>query len=341
MIWLLSGCSQGYETIQGQTMGTYFAVRYNAASCELEQPDIQLRLRQINRSMSTYDPTSEISKINQSPAGTYQLSADFVEVLAVAQEIHAASSGAFDVTVGALTDIWGFGPTSIDQPPSQAVRDAAAQDVGMQLVELNGRRIDKKRAGVNLNFSALAKGYAVDELAELAERAGCVDFMIDIGGEIRVGGQSPSGQSWRVGIEVPDARQLGTTQAILTVQDTAIATSGDYRNFQDFAGRRVTHIFDPRVASPIVREVVSATVVHPSAMLADGYATAFMVLSVEESLRVAEAKGLAVYLMHVERPADKVGQAIEGDLEEEPETDANRLRSVYNEAMKSYLTVQP
>lgn len=317
---IVSGCDQGYTTLQGQTMGTYYGLSYDPSHCTLNQFDVEARLIAINRSMSTYDPDSEISRINHAAQGEFRISADFAIVMEAAQRIYQQSQGAFDPTIGPLVELWGFGPVDVNETPSAAAQQAAAEEVGMQLVTVAGDRLRKHADGVRLDLSAIAKGYAVDELAAMASSAGCRNYMVDIGGEIKVAGRNPGGARWRVGIEVPDPAQLGQSQAIVELTDMAIATSGDYRNFQVFDNQRIPHVFDPRSGRPVAQVMVSATVLHPQAMLADGYATTLMVLSVEEGLALADAQGLAVYLLY------------RGDDQ------ASEVETAYNGAMAEYLT---
>ena len=175
--------------------------------------------------------------------------------------------------------------------------------------QLHDGQLAKLRPGVYIDLSALAKGYGVDRLAEVYLAAGCGDFMVDIGGEIRVSGLSPRGGPWRIGIEVPDPSAIGVSQTVLALSDISVATSGDYRNFRMVDGVRVDHVIDPRSGAPADNRVVSATVLHPSAMWADAYATALMVMELEEGMAFAEREGIAVYLMsHAEDGVGAVGQ---------------------------------
>ena len=222
------------------------------------------------------------------------------------------------MTVGPLVNLWGFGPDPDRSPPSSAEQAIALAAVGMQHIARRGDQLAKTRSGVYVDLSALAKGYAVDRLADLYLARGCSDFMVDIGGEIRVSGNNPQGGPWRIGIEVPDPQAIGVSQAVLGVTDISIATSGDYRNFRMVDGVRIDHVIDPRSGRPADNRVVSATVLHPSAMWADAYATTLMVMGLEEGLAFAEQEGIAVYLMA--RADDDV-----------------RLESRYNAAMAKYL----
>lgn len=318
---LLVACADdSFELLQGQTMGTYYAVQYDATeSCHLSGSELSMELVAINDSMSTYQTDSEISRLNRSPAAQWlDVSAELAEVLRVAAEVWRRSDGAFDVTVGPLVNLWGFGPQSLTVAPSPTAQVEAAADVGMENLHIDGLRVMKDIPGLYLDLSALAKGYGVDRIAVMLAERGCLNFMVDIGGEIRVAGHNENHQLWRIGIEVPDARQMGTLQTALRLSDLSIATSGDYRNFRLVDGLRVDHVFDPRSGKPASNAVVSATVLHPSAMWADAYSTTLMVLGVEQGLRFAVQQGIPAYMM-IRRVSE------------------DKIEARYNPAMQAYL----
>ena len=284
-------------------MGTTYAIQWhdvkNGQSCQVKQAEVADLLLQINAAMSTYLPDSELSRVNQTEAGVWvDLSPELAEVISVAQTIWQQSAGAFDVTVGPLVNLWGFGPDTGVMRPSQAQQQQAGAYVGMDKLEFNGSRLRKQHADLYIDLSALAKGYAVDRLAQLMSQRGCEQFMVDIGGEIRTKGINRHGKPWQIGIEVPDPNQLGTLQTVLALSDLSIATSGDYRNFRLVDGVRVDHVIDPRTRMPAASTVVSATVLHPSTMWADAYATVLMVLGVEEGLAFANEQGFPAYVMY-------------------------------------------
>ena len=229
--------------------------------------------------------------------------------------------------MGPLVNLWGFGPEaspgqSDDQTrPSDSAQQRAAARVGMAKLELEGSALRKSIGDLYIDLSALAKGYGVDRLADLLIEQGCEDFMVDIGGEIRTAGRSSKDKTWRIGIEVPDPAQIGTLQTVLSLTDMSIATSGDYRNYRVIEGRRVDHVLDPRIGQPADNAVVSATVLHASAMWADAYATTLMVLGRDAGIAFAEAEGLAAYIMT--RHIDELGE--------------ERLEARHTENMAGYL----
>ncbi len=306
MLCALAGCQRqdsaasGYLDLRGQTMGTYYALRYRG--CSVSAADVEARLHSVNQSMSTYIEASELSAFNRSNSTDWTpVSPALAEVLAAAQEVWRRSAGAFDVTVGPLVNLWGFGAETRTEQPDEAEQQAAAQRVGMHhlALELERKppRIRKKIPDLFVDLSALAKGYAVDRIALLLAQQGCTDYMVDIGGELRLAGNSPRGGPWRIGVEAPEAGWVGRVQSVLTLSDISVATSGDYRNFRLLEGRRVDHVFDPRTALPADNAVASVTVLHDSAMWADAWATALMVLGGDAGLALAEEEGLPVYLL--------------------------------------------
>ena len=224
--------------------------------------------------------------------------------------------GAFDVTIGPLVNLWGFGPTNAEETPTEFEQEAVAERIGMENLELASNSIVKKQPNLFIDLSAIAKGYAVDRVAEKLSSLGCKDYLVDIGGESFVKGQNQAGTPWKIGIEVPSPDRRGI-QRVLALSDLAIATSGDYRNFRETAVGRVSHVMDPRNKLPVTSNIVSATVLHRSAMMADAYATSMMVLGYEDGMKLAEAQNFPVYLL----------------LEES----GGRLEERYNDHMMEYL----
>lgn len=290
--------------LAGATMGTTWHVTAvlpsGVASDEADLLNgIESRLEVVNASMSTYLPESEISRFNDAPVGDwFSVSPDFYEVLSTAMAISWQSEGAYDVTVGPLVNLWGFGPDGrIGETPSGESITAVLERVGQDKLRVDGEgpRI-KKLARLYLDFSSIAKGFAVDEVSRWLTGEGIDDYLVEVGGEMRVSGVSGRGDPWRVAIEKPDSNSLDIQQAI-RLRNVAVATSGDYRNFFEVDGVRYSHSIDPRTGYPVAHELVSVTVVHPSAMVADAWATALIVLGGDDARVVAEAEGLAVYFI--------------------------------------------
>jgi thiamine biosynthesis lipoprotein len=337
---LCGSCSAPvFEQLRGQTMGTYYSVQYRSGeTCHMAQSEADEVLQQVNASMSTYQQDSELSQLNEHPGLTWlPLSSELAEVLQAASTVWLRSNGAFDVTVGPLVNLWGFGPqTRADMPTLEAQSQAAAK-VGMDKLTLQGQRLLKSVPGLYIDLSALAKGYGVDQLASGLIQRGCTDFMVDIGGEIRVAGLNAEQKPWRIGIEVPDPSRLGTLQTVVSLSDVSIATSGDYRNFRMIDGERVDHVIDPRSGRPANNRVVSATVVHASAMWADAYATTLMVLGLEDGMAFAEREGVAVYMM-LRKPLNIADQFDQESSDQESDGE-ELLEAHYNAAMRSFLPV--
>lgn len=294
--FFLTACQPAFERVEGATMGTYYGVVYQG--CEVPQLEIEQVLTNLNAAFSTYLPDSEISEFNLTSAHTpVEISEHFAAPLTAAANMWLETEGALDPTVGPLVDLWGFGAERGSEDPSQAEQDEVSQVVGWQQLTFQDRTISKAVDGLRLDLSAIAKGYAVDVLARLVSQAGCKNYMVDIGGEMAVAGHNADGGPWRLGIERPDPDALGVIQLVLEVTDMGIATSGDYRNYRVIDGKRVDHVMDPRIGRPADNQVVSATVIHPETMYADGYATAAMVLGVEQALKLADEKEFAVLVM--------------------------------------------
>ena len=302
----LAGCVSEERPVQisGAIFGTTWSLTYLGAPDEVSpsqvQSEIDAAFTLVNESMNHYDPSSLISEFNMLPAQTpIEVDWDFTYVLSAALELTEATRGAYDVSVSALSDLWGFGPEGPRQFPDAADIEMTRAQVGVAQLhwESTTRALSKRASGLKLDFSSLAKGYAVDLGADALEDLDIPHFMLEVGGEVRVRGASPRGDAWRIAVERPEAGVRGGIQAALAVSDTGIATSGDYRNFFERDGQRYSHLIDPRTGYPIQHDVVSVTVVHGSAMMADAWATALTVMGSAEAMVLAEERGLAVYLL--------------------------------------------
>jgi len=314
----LSGCAreQPFQQFEGATMGTRYHVRFRPPVSSFDaaamQAVVDARLEALNASLSTYRPDSLITAFNEAPVGQVMaIDADFERMLMLSRQIHNASSGAFDPTVGALVNLWGFGWPKPEQPLVQlpepaaieAARgrfDAIAQTAPRQLV---------KHAPVRLDFSAIAKGYGVDLIAEVVRAHGVQHYMTEIGGEVATRGNGPTGGPWRIGIEAPDPVVTGRVLTRVHLTNGAMATSGNYRNFFEVEGRRFSHIIDPVSGYPVTQPPVSVSVVAPSVALADAWATAFMVLDEERGLAAAEENQLAVYWVYQDNAGHRTRQS--------------------------------
>ena len=291
-------------------MGTQYHISWvstqtGSASVEVESQSIQLGvdelLLNINKSMSTYDKNSELSVINQTFNSDWQdISVDLYRVLMMAMQVNVQSLGAFDVTVGPLVNVWGFGPVkSTDEAPKDKVVENALKQVGAGAINLRQRDESyqlKLKHPRYIDLSAIAKGYAVDVLGRYLQMRGIDNYLVEIGGEIITHGAKPGGQSWRVAIEAPND-QGRSAQLILPLDNLGLATSGDYRNFFQQDGRRYSHTLDGRTGYPVQHGLASVSVLHSSVAMADAWATALTVLGAKEGLRLANEYDLAAFFI--------------------------------------------
>jgi len=259
------------------------------------QVDIEATLARVNSAMSTYDPQSSITNFNSlADTDWFHVPLDFATVTAAAVSIAKKSDGAFDPTVGPLVALWGFDDDERQVVPQADSIADVMQQVGYQnlAVDIKAKTIKKALPEIKVDLNAIAKGYGVDQLAETVEAFGYQNYLVEIGGELRVSGVNAKGEPWRIGVERPSANKAVTTQG-LTLSGGGVATSGDYRNAFEADGKRYSHIFDARTGYPVDHNLASVTVVAESAMLADGWATALMVLGPEQGMEVAQKNSLA------------------------------------------------
>jgi thiamine biosynthesis lipoprotein len=301
----LSACSGEPEAVQlaGRTMGTTWHVTYTPTaereSTTEVQRGIEAVLAEVNLSMSTYLDTSEISGFNRAePKEWFSVSTDFMTVLQAALAIGDASGGVYDVTVGPVVNLWGFGPeaTTDTIPEKEAVIQLLRQ-IGQDKLRVDEQNQNILKTGdLELDFSSIAKGFGVDRVADWLLSRGVTDFLVEVGGEMRLAGLNSKKSAWRIAIEQPYS-MVGSVATAIEVTNQAIATSGDYRNYFEVEGRRYSHTIDPRTGFPVDHDLVSVTVIHSSAMTADGWATAFMVMGAVDAMKVARELDLAVYFI--------------------------------------------
>ena len=279
-------------------MGTTYSITVVADQLppdDLSQ-QIDRLLSKVDSSMSTYKDESEISRFNRLSVGqTQKISSEFAEVIRISQKIWHQSNGAFDPTIGPLVDLWGFGPVDREgQVPSSESIEQVLSNVGFESIVLEDLTLSKL-APVALDVSAVAKGYAVDLVANHLEMLALPDYLVEIGGEIRVSGTNPDGQPWRIALEQPQL--FAAVDRVIEISDSAIATSGDYRNYFEKDGVRYSHTIDPRTGMPIRHKLASVSVIAESCAEADAWATALSVMGAVESKKLANQLGLAVYML--------------------------------------------
>jgi thiamine biosynthesis lipoprotein len=292
--------------LSGQTMGTTYAVKIvipteQAMNAQGISDRIESRLLAINRAMSTYVADSELSRFNTAETvEPVEVSKGLRFVLTHALEISAATQGAFDPTVGPLVNAWGFGPEKRGGTPSEETLATLKTRVGYQKVTVQDAKgtIRKSQGDVYIDLSAIAKGYGVDEIASLLNEAGMQDYLVEIGGELRGKGLNRRRMPWRLAVERPKAGPGEVHKnAVIALGTGAMATSGDYRNYYELEGKRVSHTLDPRSGQPIEHMLASVTVVAPTCIKADGWATALNVLGAVEGLKIANAMELSAFFL--------------------------------------------
>jgi len=304
LVTLLSACFPSNPSnktevlLQGRTMGTTYNIKVVATIEQVEtlklQQKIDAVLKQVNQEMSTYIPNSEISVFNQSKSiEPVEVSAGFARVLKESIRLGKLTEGKLDVTVGPLVNLWGFGPEQRPEVvPSEETLEATKKRVGLQNLVLEDNLLTKKIPDLYVDLSTTAKGYGVDVIAELIESNGITNYLVEIGGEMRLKGFKNTGELWAIAIEKPLTNERSVQQVIIP-KDNAVATSGDYRIYFEADGQRFSHIIDPATGKPIKHKLVSVTVIHPSSMTADGLSTSLMVMGMEQGMAFAVKNDLA------------------------------------------------
>ncbi len=305
-LWTITRLSGPAAQIEfsGSTMGTTYVVKVVAAPMDQTEAELRARveaaLRRVDSLMSTYDPSSELSRFNlYAGEDWFPVSVETLTVVAAAIEISALSGGAFDVTVGPLVNLWGFGPDGPigELPPDSAIARSLRR-VGYQKLATHNDppALRKSHADLYLDLSAIAKGYAVDQAGRALSATGVDNYLVEVGGEIMAHGHNANGNLWRVAVEQPLAGER-SVQRVLQLHNTAIATSGDYRNFFEFGDRRYSHSIDPRTGRPVPYALASVSVLEPSAMRADALATTLMIMGPEAALVFADRDHIAGVLI--------------------------------------------
>jgi FAD:protein FMN transferase len=305
---ILSACERAPEVIKlaGETMGTTYHITIveppSHATAERIGEDVETTLAAVNASMSTWDPNSEVSRFNALESSEpLPISEGLAEVIRTANAIHVLSGGAFDITLGPLIDLWGFGTKSPADPlPTDGEIEAALESVGQgRLMDLRpGPELVKLNPDVRINLSAIAKGYGIDEVAKALRASGIDRYLVEIGGDLVTAGLNPLGESWVIGIEKPDAGRR-VVEMVVPISDLGAATSGDYRNFFEQEGVRYSHIIDPTSGRPITHRTTSVTVVSNTAMMADGLATALLATGAKRGMDIAEENNIAaLFIVH-------------------------------------------
>jgi len=286
--------------ISGPAMGSTYHISYLDERQANHQASIDSLLEVFNLSLSTYIPESEISRFNRADSITPKLPY-FIPVLERSREIYRETEGAFNPTVYPLVQAWGFG-TKKGLPEREPNIDSIKQFVDFESIIVEDKTIKKTKKGVTIEFNAIAPGYAVDLIAQLLEKRGIQNYMVEVGGEIICKGKNQRGQTWLIGIDNPQYEEKGGSpiQAKIRVENMALATSGNYRKFYIKDGKRYAHTIDPVSGRPVQHNLLSATVLAKDCMTADAMATAFMVMGTEKAKAYAEARQMPVLLVFAE-----------------------------------------
>jgi thiamine biosynthesis lipoprotein len=294
-----------YLTVQGQTMGTTYNIKYQDEQQRNFKASIDSLLEVFNQSVNHYLSDSEITRFNQQDTLYFELPF-FYPVLKRSQEIVQATDGAFDPTVAPLVNAWGFGPEKNELPDDVTI-DSLLQLVGYDKIEYTSEYVTRRVPNVTLNFSAIAKGYGVDVVGDFLRSKEIENFMVEIGGEVLCRGVNDQGNLWRIGVDNPN--QVGQMSAAIALNNQAIATSGDYRNYYVRDGKKYAHTIDPKTGRQVTHSVLSVSVIAGDCMTADGYATAFMVVGLERTKEiVAQQAGLEVYIIYDDNGTTKTFQ---------------------------------
>lgn len=273
-----------FHKTEGEVFGTTYHITYQSKK-ELTD-SILSELSRVNNSLSPFNKTSIITAINENvPVDTDTL---FREVFRISQHIAQETDGAFDITVAPLVNAWGFGFKHKQTITPERI-DSMLETIGYQKVTLENNRIKKQNPNTMIDCSAIAKGYGCDQVARMFMRQGVRNFMIEIGGEVVVNGTNPQKKPWKIGINKPVEDSLNTNkdlQAIIELKNIAMATSGNYRNFYYKEGQKYAHTINPHTGYPVEHTLLSATVLAPTCAEADAYATAFMVMGLEQAKKI-------------------------------------------------------
>ncbi|MCW9733045.1 FAD:protein FMN transferase [Avibacterium sp. 20-15] len=306
----LTACQKDPEivTLSGKTMGTTYHIKYiteeGSQSVTDTHEGIEHILKDVNDKMSTYIPTSELSRFNQNRQVNtpIEISADLAKVIGEAIRLNKVTQGALDVTVGPLVNLWGFGPEKrVEKAPSQQQLDERRAWVGIEKLKLSESAgkfyLEKAVPELYVDLSSIAKGFGVDQVADYLESLGIGNYMVEIGGEIRAKGNNSENKPWQIAIEKPTFDGSRSVEQVVGLHNLAMATSGDYRIYFEENGVRYSHEIDPQTGRPIQHHLASITVLAPSSMTADGLSTGLFVLGEAKALDIAEQQKLAVYLI--------------------------------------------
>ncbi|WP_225936116.1 FAD:protein FMN transferase [Pseudomonas alvandae] len=300
---VLSACGNGdtLERFDGPTMGSRYSIQYvrhiATPGPKTVQDEVEQILAEVDRQLSTYRSDSDIERFNALPADSCQaMTGPVLELIRAGEQLSSQSDGAFDLTVEPLLNLWGFGPQSREeQVPSAEALAEARQRVGHGHLRIEGDRLCKD-AAVEVDFNSIAAGYAVDRIAARLQALGIDSYLAEATGELKAVGHKPDGSPWRIALEEPrDDRQVA--ERVIEINGYGVSTSGDYRKYFEQGGKRYSHTFDARTGAPVLHNLASVTVIHPSAMMADGLSTLLLILGPEQAWDYAQKHGIGVFFV--------------------------------------------
>lgn len=307
LVLALSGCESNAERVEvlsGPTMGSTFTIKYvyNAATPAADAVGVEVQsiLDEVDRQMSTYRLDSDIARFNQSPVNTcMQMPQPVLDLAQYGYDLSSLSDGAFDLTLGPLLDLWGFGPQARGKRVPSADEIAAAKaQTGYKHIRVVNDQLCKD-ADVKVEFNSIAAGYTVDRISERFAQLNIDSYMIEVTGELIAKGLKPDGSPWRIALEQPLGDGQRVIQRVLEIDGYGLNTSGDYRNYFEENGVRFSHTIDPQVGAPISHKLASVTIVDRSTLHADGLGTLLLVLGPERGLDFAEEHKIAAFfVMH-------------------------------------------
>jgi thiamine biosynthesis lipoprotein len=303
-----SSCSQKQQKasglqkvfLEGEIQGSTYHITYLDAQGRNFHNEIKAELARFDKSLSVFDSTSVISRINKNDS-TVEVDTLFKYVFRIAQEVSEKTNGAFDMTVGPLVKLWGFN-NGQRITVTQDMVDSLKPFIGYQKVRLEGNKIIKDDPNIQLDANAIAQGFSCDIIGNLLESKGIKNYMVEIGGEIMTKGKSPRNDAWRIGINKPIDDSTSTVNEIADIailENTGLATSGNYRKFYYHDGKKYGHEIDPHTGFPITHKLLSVTVLAPNCITADAYATAFMVMGTVKSIHLLQKlPGVEAYFIY-------------------------------------------
>lgn len=300
---VLSGCGNGdsLERFDGPTMGSRYSIQYVRHSStpgpKAVQAEVEKILAEVDQQMSTYCSDSDIERFNDLPANHCQkMPEPILELVRVGEQLSSQSEGSYDLTVEPLLNLWGFGPQAREEKvPSAEALAEVRQRVGHSHLRIDGDQLCKD-AAVEVDFNSIAAGYAVDTIAAKLEAMGIHNYLAEATGELKAAGKKLDGSPWRVALEEPrDDQQVA--ERIIAVDGYGVSTSGDYRNYFEQDGRRYSHTFDARTGAPVLHTLASVTVIHPSALMADGLSTLLLILGPERGWDYAQTHDIGAFFV--------------------------------------------